>query len=540
MGDQGFGWLSLAPPVVAILLAIVTRRVITSLLCGVVIGGLLLEQNPWRLIVLVTESLLWPNLIEESHLRVFCFTLLMGAMVGIIHQAGGMQSVVSSLAPLARSRRGGQFMTWLLGLIVFIDDYANCLLLGHTMRPLADRLRISREKLAYLVDSTAAPVSGLALISTWIAGEIGAIEDGFRRLGGELASVDGMEIFIRTIPYRFYVWGSLLFVVYIALSGRDFGPMYRAERRRLREDVDESSENASDSPDGETPHGPYHWLIAVVPILVTLGMTLLLLALTGASESDVSLQSATNWMDWVRIIGNGDSYVALVYGSLSGLFAAITCTFCLRAIPYHRVADAAFTGARHVMPALAILWMAWTISQLTDDEHLGTAQFMAGLLETTISPSLLPTIVFLLASVVAFSTGTSWGTMSLLMPLVVQTAYHLLSQSGAPFTPHDPLLLGSVGGVLAGAIFGDHCSPISDTTVLSSQASGCHHIAHVRTQIPYALLVATCAVLFGTLPVGWGIPVSWLIVPVALTMWIGLRVLGRVPTAEVEEEAPAR
>jgi Na+/H+ antiporter NhaC len=222
----------LLPPLAAILLAITTRRVVFSLGSGVFLGALILAGgNPLLAVTTMLEDHLWTSLIDPGHLRVFAFTALMGAMVGVIHRSGGMTGVVYLLAPWARGRRSGQLTTWLLGLVVFFDDYANTLLLGTTLRPLADRLKISREKLAYLVDSTAAPVAGLALVSTWVAGEIGFIRAGFADLGDGVAEADAFRIFVATIPYRFYVLWALMLVPLVALLGRDIGPMWQAEQR---------------------------------------------------------------------------------------------------------------------------------------------------------------------------------------------------------------------------------------------------------------------------------------------------------------------
>ena len=235
---DNYGLLSLLPPVVAILLAVATRRVIASLLAGVLVGAMILEScHPINSVVTLCETYLWTNLTDGDHLRIFAFTLLMGAMVGVIGRSGGMRGVVRLLTPMARGRRGTQLTTWLLGLIIFFDDYANTLLLGSAMRPMADRFRVSREKLAYIVDSTAAPVAGLALISTWVAAEIGFIQKGLDELTFTDGMTNGMDLFIASIPYRFYVWAALVFVVLIAIMKRDFGPMLAAERRANQPDV---------------------------------------------------------------------------------------------------------------------------------------------------------------------------------------------------------------------------------------------------------------------------------------------------------------
>lgn len=518
MSDHPYGPLSLLPPLVAIVLAIATRRVVIPLLLGVFAGALILEGwQPHLAVAALFENHLWPSLAAEGHLRVFTFTLLMGATVGVIHASGGMHGVVNALAPLARNRRSGQLTTWALGLIVFFDDYANTLLLGGTMRPLADRLKISREKLAYLVDSTAAPVAGLALVSTWVAVEVSLINEGFAKLPSGGVQVDGFAIFIASIPYRFYVLWALALVALVAVLRRDYGPMLTAERR-AQDSLDAPGDDAPVSrhrpvePDDALPQ---RWHNAVVPIAVVVAVTFCLLVATGAKKVAVNPSIKPSLFNY---FANGDSYVALVYGSLSGLLVAICWIGTQRIMSRHQIQAAAFNGARQMLGALVILWLAWALSAMTreDDGCLQTGVYVSELLGPWLAASWLPTITFVLASLVAFATGTSYGTMGILMPIVIGVTYDLLDRSGtSSVIAQDPIMIASIGGVLAGAIFGDHCSPISDTTILSSQASGCDHVEHVRTQLPYALLVGGVAILFGTLPVGFGVSV-WLLMPLGV------------------------
>ncbi len=538
-----YGWLSLLPPIVAIGLAIATRRVLASLLLGIAVGCLILKDwsvswNPLTAVADMLESRLWVSLSAPSHLRVFTFTALMGAMIGVIHKCGGMRGVVNVLAPLARSRRGGQIMTWVLGLVIFIDDYANSLLLGNTMQPLTDRLHISREKLAYLVDSTAAPVSGLAVISTWVAGEIGYIESGFTNLKLEHGPVDGFGIFIATIPYRFYVLWALLLVPLIGWLGRDFGPMLKAERREwLRGQRGESYATHQHAPtDDDTAPIPERWFNAVIPIVVTLVVTVWLLVVTGRNKMAPTTEELSVWQMLIQVFGKGDSYLSLVYGSLAGLVSAIVLGMGQKLHTFDELRAAAWRGAQLVIPALAILWLAWALSDITGKENLGTGEYLGSLLQQRIDIRWMPTMVFILASIVAFSTGTSWGTMGILMPIVVGATYRMMQQQVGGVDPNDPLMIASIGSVLAGAIFGDHCSPISDTTVLSSQASGCNHVAHVWTQMPYALLVAAVSIVCGTLPAGYGAPAWACLLSGSIVLAILLLVLGRRVEVAAEEQ----
>jgi Na+/H+ antiporter NhaC len=486
-------------------LAIVTGRVVTSLVAGVFLGSVILAQGHLPVAISsMLEDHLWVSLTDDSHLRVFAFTALMGALVGVIHRAGGMRGVVNVLAPLARSRRSGQLTTWALGLIIFFDDYANTLLLGGTLRPLADRLGISREKLAYLVDSTAAPVAGLAVVSTWVAAEIGFIQAGFAELPLE-QRVDGFRLFVASIPYRFYVLWALATVPLVALLQRDLGPMWRAEQRALQALRSAVPPHPLDEPAADERQLPARWHNAVLPVLVVLGVTCWLLIASGR-------RAAPGAVGWWDAFAQGDALLALLYGSLAGLIAAMLWIRAQRLLDGDQLQSAAMAGARQMLPALIILWLAWTLSAMTGADQLGTAVYLAQWLGGRMAGPWLPSTVFLLASLVAFATGTSWGTMGILMPLVIRLAWQVLERGGVPPSPHDPLLLATVGSVLAGAVFGDHCSPISDTTILSSQASGCDHAAHVRTQLPYALLVGAASILLGTLPAGFGIS-PWLLLP---------------------------
>ena len=522
MADNPHGYLSLLPPLSAIALAIVTRRVVLSLFVGVLIGGLLLAHgHPIQALVIVCEGHLWASLTDANNLRVIFFTLLMGGMVGIIGASGGMQGFVYLLAPLARSRRGGQLITWALGLVVFFDDYANTLLLGTSMRPLSDRLKISRAKLAYIVDSTAAPVSGLAVLSTWVAIEIGYIDEGLKGLSFVGETPSGFVLLVASIPYRFYVLWALFLVMLVAVTGRDFGAMLQAEKEAAqRNDGMKKGDDAPQAAGGK-------WGNALLPIVAMLGTVTLLLYLSGQRKlaADEILNTS-----WLRTLTEGDSYLALLYGSCIGFVLASGLARWRARLSPGDILAAAGDGMRQMLPALAILWLAWTLSRMTSADYLATNTYLSAIMQNRVPGPFFPTLVFVLASLTAFATGSSWGTMGLIMPLALQTSHQLLSVNGL-VTDSDPILLGTVGSVLAGAICGDHCSPISDTTVLSSQASGCDHIVHVTTQLPYAMLVGLVAIIFGTLPAGYGVS-PWVALPcgtvalVVVFLLLGRRVAG--------------
>ncbi|MEN1680614.1 MAG: Na+/H+ antiporter NhaC family protein [Planctomycetota bacterium] len=523
--EHPYGWLSLAPPLATVVLAIVTKRALVSLLLGLFAGALILtDGDPGRAVIETCETHLWPTLTSPDKIRVFAFTLTMGAMIGVVNRGGGMFGLVGLLSPLARDRRSGQLTAWFAGLIVFFDDYTNTQMLGATMRSTCDRLRISREKLAYIVDSTAAPVAGIALISTWVAIEIAYIQDGLNASGPELAGDQtAAGIFLSCIPYRFYIIQALLFVPLVALIGRDFGPMRRAEQEALDCDTDPA--------ESEGPAvAATHWINAAAPLLLTLAVVVTLIIATGRAACEAAdplmEQSVRN------VFGAANSALALFYGALAGLLLAIAIVVGRKILSFEQAADGAFTGVRAVLPALAILWFASAMSGMTRgnggdqvdtpypyaSSKLYTGDYLQSLLpvgeDGQASPALaaaLPTVVFLLASVVAFSTGTSFGTMGILLPVVTPVVLASVGP-GAGEAQNLPLMLASFGGVLSGAIFGDHCSPISDTTILSSQSSGCDHVAHVFTQLPYALTVAAVCVALGTAPLALGVSV-WLLLP---------------------------
>lgn len=557
MDGSPVGWLCVVPPLLTIACAIISRRVVLSLVAGIVAAIIILLPSAslrqeelgadftWGQYLLDSSSSflasffeehLWVQLIDEDHMRVFAFTTLLSMQVALIHKMGGMKGIVLWASHFARTRRTGQFMTWVIGLLIFIDDYANMMLLGSTMRPVTDRLKISREKLAFLVDSTSAPVAGLALVSTWVAGEIGYIEDGFQAAGVDIGS-QAFMIFAESIPTRFYIIFALLFVLIIAVSGRDYGPMLAAERKAKNADPEAGEgadgaeqENGANASEHRYPPGARP-LNAILPILVTVGVVLLLLVLTGrmaleeaGTLPDPAAAAAKSTFerisDWGYLVGNGNSYIALVYGSLAGLVVCLLLNAMQRILDAAHIGKAMLNGFLHVFPALIILWLAWALSGLTGKDYLATGDFLAGLVvQANISPELMPTIIFLVAGGVAFGTGTSWGTMGIVMPIAIPLVIDLLDPVNVDI--HHPILLASISGVLAGAIFGDHCSPISDTTILSSRSSDCDHIAHVRTQMPYALTVAAVTILIGTLPVGFGAP-AWLLIPLGIASLIGI------------------
>jgi Na+/H+ antiporter NhaC len=521
-------WTSLLPPLLAIGLALITRQIIPSLVAGVWIGSWLAAGATFGAIMTglldVVGVYVVDALSDPDHVSVIVFTLMIGGMVGIIRRNGGTDGIVERVTNWTSTPRRGQIATGGLGVAIFFDDYANTLVVGNTMRPISDRLRISREKLAYLVDSTAAPIATIALVTTWIGFQVGLIEAAIGDLGLELS---GYAVFLNALLYSFYPVLAVLFVFAVAVSGRDFGPMLRAEQRArgrgevLREGSNLGGADALEDQLTPAEGAPRRVVNAILPILTLVGVTAGAIVVTGEGDTIVD------------VIGDGDAFAALLWGSLLSVVVAAALSLGQRLLTLGQTVDAWFSGIKSVLYVLIILTLAWALSGVSDE--LGTAEFLAGTLGEAIPPWVLPAILFVISAAVAFATGTSWGTMGILTPLAIPLAWAVLDAHGMTDPTGHPILFASVSTILAGAVWGDHCSPISDTTVISSLASQCDVIDHVRTQLPYALFVGAVAVVAGLLPVGLGVP-WWVAFPVTIVITLGgLRVLGR-PVERVEEE----
>lgn len=505
-------WTSILPPLVAIALALLLRHVLVALALGVWLGAFLVSgMSPVASFARLLDTYIVNAVADRGHASILVFSLLLGGMLGLMTQSGGAKGLASWVSTDSTSRRRGQLTTWFLGLLVFFDDYANSLLVGSSMRPVTDRLRISREKLAFLVDATAAPVASLALISSWIAVEVGYIGDQFRHLGIER---DAYVTFIETIPFRFYPILMLLFVAWLALRGRDFGPMLRAERRALEDGLlsRPGSQPASDFHEESVPDDvPGRPMNALLPVVVVV-----LVAAAGIYVDGRLKVLAADMTPSLRlIVGEASSSSAILWATGAGCLVALALSVGSGALSFGRSIEAWISGMRSMLFAALILVLAWSLGAVCRD--LDTASFLIGAVGDWIAPAWIPATVFIMAAVVSFATGTSWGAMAILFPLVVPLAHQI-----AP--GNETILLGTVSSILAGSVWGDHCSPISDTTVLSSMATSCDHMDHVRTQLPYALFIGGVSLLCAELPVaaGWYGP------------WVGLLVGTAVMIAAFE------
>ncbi|MEM7310544.1 MAG: Na+/H+ antiporter NhaC family protein [Planctomycetota bacterium] len=538
---------SVLPPLIAIALAVVLRKPLPSLFCGVVAGAFLLRLRAGSAVLSglplsvrdVATDLFWPELVDPSRYMIVLFVVFMLAMVGVITCNGGVRGVMDRIAGIANSAARTQLATYLMGLAVFFDDYANTILVGSTMRPLSDRWKISREKLAYLIDSTAAPVAGLAVLSTWIAFEVSTFSAQLPAAG--LSPDDGYSVFLQTLPYRFYCILTLLFVGLVAFTGRDFGPMRRAEERARRTGqlVRPGGQPlvAEDGLSLEPVAGirPRAWT-ALLPVFAFVAVTLFEIARAGGAFA-MGAGELFTIEGLTGVLYDGSGSQPLMVGSGVGLLLAAVVSLGL-GMGAPDILKAAWRVLSSMGIAILILYHAWMIGAVCGE--LGTASYLTALIGESLDARLLPALLFLLSGLVAFATGSSWSTMSILLPLVVGLAYALGADAALADTPAASgqlLMIMSIGAVLEGAIFGDHCSPISDTTVMSSIAAASDHIDHVRTQVPYAVTTMGAAMLLGYLPCTYfGVSPYLALVFGAVALVVVLLWMGRRPepgTAQV-------
>jgi Na+/H+ antiporter NhaC len=523
-------WISIMPPVVAIVLALLLRQVIPALFAGIWLGAWAINGfsvgGLFQGLLDSFQKHILDALANSDHAAVILFSLMIGGTVGIISRNGGMQGVVNKIVTWADSARRACLATATMGLAVFFDDYANTLVVGNTMRPVTDSMKISRAKLAYIVDSTAAPVACIAFVTTWIGYEVGLIGEAISYL--EDLDAEAYLLFLSTIPYSFYPLFAIAFVFMVAGSSRDFGPMLKSERDARVNGIDDGahlkSALAEDCAPIEAVEGkPQRAMNAAIPIAVLVLSVIGGLYFTGKAALDTPDASLE------EIIGAAESYKALMWGSLLGMVTAAFMTLVQRIMSLEEVVNAWYQGMRAMIYAMIILILAWALGGITDE--LKTAEFLVSVLGDTLPVQMVPMLVFIIAAFTAFATGSSWGSMGILVPLVIPLTWAIMKANGYTGPDDMHILFSAIASVLAGSVWGDHCSPISDTTILSSMASGCDHIEHVRTQLPYALLVGVVALGVGSIPVAFGLP-WWLALLVGVgLLYLVLRLVGRTPAA---------
>ena len=522
-------WFSIIPPFIAIIVALVFKEVFTALFMGIFVGtftiyihyGLGFFSALLKGFLTIIDDYIIRALNNSGHLSIIIFSLLIGGMVHIITKNGGMAGVVSYLSKYARNKKSGQFITWLLGLAIFFDDYANTLVVGNTMRPVTDRLNISREKLAYIVDSTAAPIASIALITTWVGAELSYIQDGIKFLN---LNETPYIVFLHSLQYAFYPVFTLGFIVLLIFSGRDFGPMRKAELKISIQDLETKNQIADENflPKEGVKSRAFN---ALIPVLVVVFGTIMGLFFTGLEASSWNSEMSFS-RNLSEVIGNADSYRALLWSSMAGVFMAITLSVSQRLLSLKESMESMVDGFRLMLTAVLILTLAWALAALTEDLH--TAEYISGsLIDWNISPYLVPGLTFILAALVAFSTGSSWGTMAILYPLMLPAIWLLSKNAGLNYDESLVIFHNVVSVILAGSVLGDHCSPISDTTIMSSLASQCNHIDHVRTQLPYALTVGFVSLFIGTIPVAYGLPIYISFILGFVLLFFIIRILGK-------------
>ncbi|WP_071026566.1 Na+/H+ antiporter NhaC family protein [Peptoniphilus raoultii] len=475
-----FGFLTILPPIIAIILALITKEVITSLLLGILAGGLIFTGGNFIACIEEVFTLMGQKLGDNS--LMIMFLSLLGSLVMVINMAGGSFAYGKWASKKIKSKSSAKFASVILGILIFIDDYFNCLTVGAVMKPIIDENKVSRAKLAQIIDSTAAPVCIMAPISSWAASVVAII--------GESGVENPMGVFLRTIPLNAYAILTIFCVSYFCFSKSEIGIMEKYERNDTSRKEGRDDIGYVHSKDGKVYD-------LVVPILVLIAVTLLMMLKTGGFLEGAGPAEA---------FGNANVNLSLVIGSVTGLFVSFVMYIPRKLLTFNQFMSGIVEGMKSMISAIVILTLAWTIGGITSSEYLNTGGYIASKISDSQMPMwLLPTIIFVVASFLSFSTGTAWGTFGILVPIIVP----ILMETNTM----DYLVI-VLAAIFSGSVFGDHCSPISDTTILSSAGAGCDHIAHVQSQLPYAIICGISAAL-GFFIAGL-IGINFLVVPIGL------------------------
>lgn len=472
---KGTLW-SLFPPVIAIGLALITKEVYSSLFVGILSGGIIYAvasgtgfEGTFKAVV---QDGLITNLSNAYNVGILVFLVVLGIIVVLMNKAGGSRAYGEWAAAHIKSRRGVALSTFFLGVLIFVDDYFNCLTVGSVMRPITDKHNISRSKLAYLIDSTAAPICIIAPISSWAAAVSGTVE-----------GVNGISLFINTIPYNLYAFLTILMVIFISVSDTDYGPMKIHEDNAKNGDIFTTQNNIYEQ-DAQPVTERGRVIDLILPVAVLIVFCVVGMIYTGGFFSGT---------DFVTAFANCDAAYGLSLGSISALIVIIAYYMFRRVLKFNECMDSIAAGFKQMVPAILILTFAWTLKTMTN--HLEAGAFVSGVVQSATALSvLLPVILFVVAVGLAFATGTSWGTFGILIPIV--TSVFEAELANVSQTGEIPsMVIICISACLAGAVCGDHCSPISDTTIMASTGAQCDHVNHVSTQLPYALTVAAVCVV---------------------------------------------
>lgn len=472
---KGTLW-SLFPPVIAIGLALITKEVYSSLFVGILSGGIIYAaasgtgfEGTFKAVV---HDGLITNLSNAYNVGILVFLVVLGIIVVLMNKAGGSRAYGEWAAAHIKGRRGAALSTFFLGVLIFVDDYFNCLTVGSVMRPITDKHNISRSKLAYLIDSTAAPICIIAPISSWAAAVSGTVE-----------GVNGISLFINTIPYNLYAFLTILMVIFISVSDTDYGPMKIHEDNAKNGDIFTTKNNTYEQ-DAQPVTERGRVIDLILPVAVLIVFCVVGMIYTGGFFSGT---------DFVTAFANCDAAYGLSLGSISALIVIIAYYMLRRVLKFNECMDSIAAGFKQMVPAILILTFAWTLKTMTN--HLEAGAFVSGVVQSATALSvLLPVILFVVAVGLAFATGTSWGTFGILIPIV--TSVFEAELANVSQTGEIPsMVIICISACLAGAVCGDHCSPISDTTIMASTGAQCDHVNHVSTQLPYALTVAAVCVV---------------------------------------------
>lgn len=546
---QYFGFLTLLPPVIAIILAFITKDVVISLFIGVFSGTFMLsfvnENNIFNVFVsafLALVDKIVSSMASSGNAGIILQVLTIGGVVALITKMGGTKAIALWLSKKAKQAKSSQFATWCMGVIVFFDDYANSLIVGPIMRPVTDKFKVSREKLSFVMDATAAPITGLAIISTWIGLEISLIKQGYDLIDPQTLTnlqinkenINAFEIFVQTIPYRFYNLFMLIFVVLTIYMGREFGPMLKAEQMARKGKFSEGHEqidNIEDKLLEPKDHIKLQISNAAIPLLCLIIFSFIGFYYNGYSAiEDLNVK---NQIDLSPIglfalretFGSADASLVLFQSALLSSIIAIILGIYRKIFTLKEAISTWTHGWRTMIMTIVILLCAWSLSSVIKD--LGTSKYLVYLFSDKTPLFLLPTSIFLFASIISFSTGTSYGTMGILMPLSIPLAMAVGINNDLNSQELHNYLIINISGVLTGAIFGDHCSPISDTTILSSMGSKCNLLAHVKTQLPYALSVCIVSILCGYIPATLGLNIWLCLIFGVISMVLLLLIVGK-------------
>ena len=486
-------WLSLLPPIIAIALALITKEVYSSLFIGITAGALMYAKFNFSATIdhLFVDGFI-ASIADSYNIGIIIFLVVLGAIVSLMNKSGGSAAFGRWASTHIKSRVGAQLATIALGILIFVDDYFNCLTVGSVMRPVSDKFNVSRSKLSYLIDATAAPICIIAPISSWAAAVAGFVSED---------QIGGLELFIRAIPYNFYAILTIVMMIAIVLMKLDYGPMKKHELNAMNGDIfsSEDRDKLEQLEERDVNKNGSVWDL-VAPVVVLIAGCLLGLLYSGGFFSGAS---------FVDAFSGADASQGLVFGSFAGLIFSIIYFMCRRVLKFKDCMDSLPEGFKAMVPAIMILCCAWTLKTMTDS--LGAKIFIAEFVRTSAGAfiPLLPAIVFLIGVGLSFSTGTSWGTFGILIPIVLAVFGGSISNE---------ICIIAISACMAGAVCGDHCSPISDTTIMASAGAQCNHINHVSTQLPYAITVA--AVSFVAYIITGFVKNVWICLPIAIVLML--------------------